>query len=187
MVSRYISKLRTLAVVAAMLAGSSAWAQTTANGTINGKLVNANGISIVFNTDAAGVTLGASGTSAASANFGNISAFGPLSAGVTRPTVTAGSYTVQTVFDVEVIQGGLNSTTYTLRAQLAGAAPTGLSYRIDAVNLGAALQILQNNGAYDVNVAHNLDLVVSTAAPGAGGPAVGTPLSTTINLTATAN
>ena len=187
MATKYISRWQTLVIAALLLAASSAWGQTTANGTINAKLTNANGISIVFNTDPAGVTLGASGTSAASANFGNISAFGPLSAGVTRPNVTAGSYTVRTVFDVEVVQGGLNSTTYTLRAQLAGAPPTGLSYRIDAVNLGAALQVLQNNGAYDVNVAHNLDLVVSTAAPGAGGPAVGTPLSTTINLTATAN
>jgi hypothetical protein len=30
-------------------------------------------------------------------------------------------------------------------------------------------------------------LIVSTAAPGAGGPAVATPLTATINFTATAN
>jgi len=46
---------------------------------------------------------------------------------------------------------------------------------------------VQTNAAYNTDIAHNLDLVVLTAAPGAGGPAVATPLTTTINFTATAN
>jgi leucyl aminopeptidase len=72
-------------------------------------------------------------------------------------------------------------------ANLAAAAPTGLSYKVDAVTLTTVSQTIQVNGAYNADIAHNLDLVVSTAAPGAGGPAVGTPITTTINFTATAN
>jgi hypothetical protein len=58
---------------------------------------------------------------------------------------------------------------------------------VDAVTLNTTQQTVQNNAAYGNDIAHNLDLVVSTSAPGAGGPAVGTPLTATINFTATAN
>ena len=88
---------------------------------------------------------------------------------------------------MQVIQGGLNSTTYTLTANLAAAAPTGLNYKVDAITLTTALQTIQVNGTYGTDIAHNLDLVILTAAPGAGGPAVNTPITTTINFTATAN
>ncbi|HEV7454703.1 MAG TPA: hypothetical protein VGO07_05585 [Candidatus Saccharimonadales bacterium] len=186
MLSKYKS-IRNLAMMALMLAATLATAQTTATGVINATLVNKNGISLQFDTDPGGITLGAAGTNAATANFGAVSAFGPLSGGVTRPTVTAASYTVRTIFDVQVVQGGLTSTTYTLTANLAAAAPTGLNYKVDAVTLTAASQTIQINGAYNTAIAHNLDLVISTAAPGAGGPAVGTPITTTINFTATAN
>jgi hypothetical protein len=187
MLKNYISIMRGAALAALMLCGASLAAQTTATGVINGSLVNKNGISIQFDTDPAGVTLGAAGTNAATANFGSVSAFGPLAGGVTRPSVTAANFTVRTIFDVQVIQGGLNSTTYTLTANLAAAAPTGMSYKVDAITLTTALQTIQVNGAYNTDIAHNLDLIVSTAAPGAGGPAVNTPITTTINFTATAN
>jgi len=187
MLKNYISIMRGAGLAALMLYGASLVAQTTATGVINGSLVNKNGISIQFDTDPAGVTLGAAGTNAATANFGAVSAFGPLSGGVTRPSVTAANFTVRTIFDVQVIQGGLTSTTYTLTANLAAAAPTGMNYKVDAVTLTTAAQTIQVNGAYSTAIPHNLDLVVSTAAPGAGGPAVGTPITTTINFTATAN
>lgn len=159
----------------------------TATGTINATLNNRNGIALVFDTDPAGATLGGTGTSVVTVNFGSISAFGPLSAGITRPAVTAANYTVRTVFDVKVTQGGVSSTSYRLLANLAAAAPAGLSYKVDAVTLNTNQQTIQNNAIYGNDIAHNLDLVVSSAAPGAGGPAVGTPLTTTINFTATAN
>src|SRR5882724_1710698 len=187
MLKKYISIMRGAALVALMLCGASLPAQTTASGVIDGSLNNTNGIAIQFDSDPAGVTLGAAGTNAATANFGTVSAFGPLSGGVTRPSVTAANFTVRTIFDVQVIQGGLTSTTYTLTANLAAAAPTGLNYKVDAVTLTTASQTIQVNGAYNTDVAHNLDLVISTTAPGAGGPAVGTPITTTINFTATAN
>jgi len=188
MLKNYKSIVRVAAVLALLMSCTSLLGQNpTATGVINGTLVNKDGISIVFNTDPAGVTLGAAGSSAATAGFGTISAFGPLSGGVTRPSVTPANFTVRTLFDVQVIQGGTARPTYTLSANLAAVAPVGLSYKIDAVTLTTTAQTIQTNGAYNTNVAHNLDLVVSTSAPGSGGPAVNTPITTTINFTATAN
>lgn len=188
MLSKHKS-IRDLAITALLLTAASAMcvAQTTATGVINATLINKNGISLQFDTDPAGVSLGAAGTAAATASFGAVSAFGPLSGGVTRPSVTPANFTVRTIFDVLVSQGGLASTTYTLNASLAAAAPLGLSYKVDAITLTTTAQTIQANGAYGSDVAHNLDLVVSTAAPGAGGPTVNTPITTTINFTATAN
>ena len=176
-----------MAITALLCSVPLAAQNPTATGTINATLINKNGIALVFDTDPGGVTLGSPGTSAATLNFGTISAFGPLSPGVTRTTVTAGSFTVRTVFDVQVIQGGGNTASYTLSAQLGSALPTGFSFKVDGITVGGALATIQTNAAYNVDVAHNLDLTVSTAAPGAGGPAVGTPLSTVINFQASAN
>src|SRR5438270_5503134 len=187
MLKKYISIMRGAALAAMLMCGVSLTAQTTASGVINGTLINKNGISIQFDSDPAGVTLGAAGTSAATANFGTVSAFGPLAAGVTRPSVTAANFTVRTIFDVQVIQGGLNSTTYTLTANLAAAAPTGMNYKVDAITLTTASQTIQVNGAYSTAIPHNLDLVVSMAASGAGGPVVNTLITSKINFTATAN
>jgi hypothetical protein len=180
--------IRSAAMTILLLSSAALFAQNpTATGTINATLVNKSGISLVFDTDPGGVSLGNPGSSAASLNFGTISAFGPLSAGVTRPVVGGASYTVSTLFDVQVIQGGLASPNYTLTAQLAAIAPAGFTYAVDAVTLTTAAQTIQTNGTYNTDVQHSLNLTVSTAAPGAGGPAVGTPLTTTINFTATSN
>jgi len=189
MLKTSISIARAAALAVLLLAGTGLRAQSpTATGVINGTLINKDGIALVFDTDPAGVALGNSGTAAASANFGVVSAFGPIAtAGVTRPSVTAANFTVRTIFDVQVTQGGLNTTTYTLAANLAAAAPTGFTYKVDTVTLTTTAQTIQNNGAYSADVPHNLDLIISTAAPGAGGPAVNTPITTTINFTATAN
>lgn len=179
--------IRATLMLALLMASASLLAQTTATGTINATLINKSGITLVFDSDPGGVALGNTGSSAASLNFGTVSAFGPLSAGVTRPTVLAGSYTVKTLFDVQVVQGGLTTPSYTLSAQLAAAAPTGFTYAVDAVTLTTASQNIQTNGTYNTDVQHSLNLTVSTAAPGAGGPVVGTPLTSTINFTATSN
>jgi hypothetical protein len=179
--------IRIAVLAAVLLAGATLRAQTTASGTINATLINKNAIALVFDTDPGGVALVASGTAAATANYGNVSAFGPLSAGVTRPSVTATTFTVRTVFDVQVIEGGLASASYTLTAALQGGTPKGFTFAIDAITLTGAAQTIQANGAYNVDVPHNMDLIISTASPAAGGPNVGTLTSQTINFTATAN
>ncbi|HEX7287711.1 MAG TPA: hypothetical protein VF532_16095 [Candidatus Angelobacter sp.] len=183
----YTATIRKALLAAMVLCSSDVFAQVTATGTINATLTNKNGIALVFESDPVGVTLGAPLTSAATLNFGTISAFGPLASGVTRPSVTAANFTVRTVFDVQVIQGGLTSTTYTLRANLASALPAGFSFKIDGITLVNGPSNIQTNAAYNVNVPHNLDLTVLTAASGAGGPAVNTPLTTVINFQASAN
>ncbi len=186
MLSKYNTIRNTMMMMVLVLSGAAAQAQT-ATGVINGTLNHKDGIALIFDTDPGGVVLGSSGTSAVSLDFGAISAFGPLAAGVSRPSVGVANYTVRTVFDVNVIQGGLSSTTYTLSAQLAAVAPTGFTYSVDAVTLTTVSQTIQVNAAYSTDIPHNLNLTVLTAAPGAGGPAVGTPLTATINFTATAN
>lgn len=179
--------IRTLAFSWILMGLATCADAQTATGTINATLINKSGIALVFDTDPAGVVLGNAGTAAANINFGAVSAFGPLSAGVTRPTVLAGGYTVKTIFDVNVLQGGGASPNYTLSASLGAAAPTGFSYAVDTSTLTTTAQNIQTNGTYGTHVQHSLSLTISTAAAGAGGPAVGTPLTTTINFTATAN
>jgi hypothetical protein len=170
-----------------MSCAAAASGQTTAGGTVNATLINKSGISLVFDANAGGVAIGGSGSSASTLNFGAISAFGPLAPGVSRSAVTSSSFTIGTLFNIQVIEGGLASANYRLAAQLASAGPVGFTYRVDGVALTTASLALQAASTYNTDIQHTLNLVVSTAAPGAGGPVVGTPLTTTVNFTATAN
>jgi hypothetical protein len=181
-------KTRMLAAFLCIFAASAAVGQNpTATGTINATLINSSGLAIAFDSATSGVPLGASGSSAATLNFGTITAYGSVPAGVTRTGPSGGSFTVSTPFNVNVTIGGITSQSYTLTAQLAAAAPTGLTYKIDSVTLTTGSQTVQANGTYGTDVGHTLYLQVSTASPGSGGPTVGSALSSTINFTATAN
>jgi hypothetical protein len=161
--------------------------QTTASGTVSVRLVNQSGISIVFDTNASGAALTNGGTAASTLNFGTVSAFGSLPAGVTRSAVLSNMFTVGTFFNIQVQEGGITSTSYRLTAQLATASPTGFGYSVDGVTLSTTSSAIQSSATYNADVQHTLNLTVSTAAPGAGGPALNTPLTTTLNFTATAN
>ena len=171
----------------AVSACPAGWAQSlTASGTVNAILVNQSAIALIFDSDPSGVALGANGSPNASLNFHTISPGGPLAPGITR-TTSGSSFTVSTYFDLNVIEGGLTTASYTLSVNLAGAAPQGLTYQVDTLTLSQNAQTLLSNGTYNTDVKHSLSLQVSTAAPGAGGPAVGTPLTATINFVATSN
>ncbi len=182
-------KIRLLsAVLLCVFVASAALAQNpTATGTINATLINSSGLSIAFDSASGGVSLGASGGSSATLNFGTISAYGTVPAGVTRTGPSGGSFTVSTPFNVKVTLGGLTSSSYSLTAQLAAAAPTGLIYKVDAVTLTTGSQTVQNNGTYGSDVGHTMYLQVLTASPAAGGPTVGSGLTETINFVATSN
>ena len=187
MLKKYISIMRGAALAGLLICGASLPAQTTASGVINGSL---NNTTRDLDPVRYRPSRGHAWRRRDECRNGELRhgiGFWSALRGVTRPSVTAANFTVRTIFDVQVISGGLNSTTYTLTANLAAAAPTGMNYKVDAVTLTTALQTIQVNGAYNIDIAHNLDLIVSTAAPGAGGPAVNTPITTTINFTATAN
>ncbi|MBV8151519.1 MAG: hypothetical protein JO101_06455 [Candidatus Eremiobacteraeota bacterium] len=135
--------------------------------------------------DASGVAM-TGGAFDAAVNLGTVEAYGSLPAGVSRGAVTA-TYTVSTPVDIDVELGGFASSNYTLQANLAAAAPTGLSYKVNATTLTTSAQTVTTTGSYNTNQAYTLGVIISTAAPGAGGPSVGTALTSTIDFTATAN
>ena len=111
-------KLITITLAVALAMPIVAAAQTTASGTLTVNATVQSSISLVFNSDAAGVVLGGTGTNAATMNLGTISAYGPLSAGVGRSVTAGTSFTVTSPFDVQVDKSNITSSNYTLTAQL---------------------------------------------------------------------
>jgi len=95
---------------------------------INATLINKNGISLVFPIPIpAAWPWELNGTSAASRNYGNISAFGRAfrrrDAGPALPAYTCGRFVVQ------VIEGGWSAELHTWTANLAAVHPPGFAYR----------------------------------------------------------
>ncbi len=168
-----------MAGLALMLGCIAAQAQVTASGTVNAKLINKSGIWIIFNSDAAGVTLGSAGTSTASLDFGTVAAFQAPPAGVTK-TRTSTSFTISSPFDVFVDVGGVASTSYRLQANLQSA-PGVYTYKVDAVTLTTtAATVVAADPNYRLNVQHTMYLTVPQTAP-AG------VVTNTVNFTVTAN
>jgi hypothetical protein len=180
--------LKMFVLLSGVLAGGECgFAQhPTASGSLVVQLQNGSGLQMVFQTDPSGVVLGNAGTAAATLGFGSISAYGTAGSGITKINGST-TFTVSTLFDINVQQSGLTSTSYTLSASLSGAAPTGITYQIDSVALSTSSQSIQTNGVYGNNISHTFNAIVSTAASGSGGPTTGTQLTSTINFTATAN
>ncbi len=169
-----------------MFTASGNGSGATATATLNAQEINNPGIAIFLVADASGAPI-TGGAFNAALDFGTIAAAGSLPAGVTRTSVSGSSFTVATFVDLNVEKGGFSSSSYTMRAALAATTPTGLTYKANGVTLTTSAQTITNAGIYNSNQAYTLDIVVSTAAPGAGGPNVGTLLSDTIDFTATAN
>lgn len=171
---------RCMALLILALAPVFAKAQKTASGTLNARLVNKSGIWLVFNTDAAGVTLGNAGTSAASLKFGNVAMYmatPPTGVALTR---TATSFTVSSPFDVYVGIGGSASTSYRLQASMQ-TAPGLYTFKIDSVTLATtAATVAAADPNYGTNVQHTMYLTIPATAP-AG------VVSNTVNFTVTAN
>lgn len=178
--------LRFLGILAlAIAAAAPAGAQTkpSATGTLNVVLENGNGIQMVLNSDASGVTLGGTGTSSATLAFGNISAYGAAPANVTITNQTS-TFTATTYFDVDVQESGLTDANngYTLSADVTSLI-SGVTLQIDGTTLTTTSQNLSGAGTYATNVQHSISAVVPTS----GGPTPGTQLTATINLVATSN
>jgi hypothetical protein len=161
-------------------------AGVTATATLNAESINEPGISIFFVQDASGVAM-TGGAFDAAIDLGTVSAYSSLPPGVTRPSVTATNYTVQTLFDVNVGNDGVTSSNYTMQSSLAAAAPTGFTYYVNGVALTTSPQTVTSTGAYDSNVPYTLGILISSSAPGSGGPTVGSQLSDTLDFTATPN
>ncbi|MBV8281108.1 MAG: hypothetical protein JO347_03470 [Candidatus Eremiobacteraeota bacterium] len=157
----------------------------TAVATLNVEFINAPGISIFFTKDASGVAM-TGGAFDAAVDFGTVEAYGSLPAGVSRGAVTT-TYTVTTPIDINVEIGGVTSSNYTLQANLAAVAPTGLSYQVNSTTLSTTAATVTTTGSYNTAQAYTLGIVINTAAPGSGGPSINTVLTSTIDFTATAN
>ncbi len=171
--------LRTILVVAVLIMPVLASAQT-ASGTLQVQATIQSSISMLFNSNAGGVTLGNAGTNAATLNFGNISAYGALSAGVTR-SLGANNFTVSTPFNLVVQQANGASANYTLAAQLANPDATNTWALSGTAVTNAPAPPLTATGAYgNPGTVYTLQLTVPMAS------AAGL-ISNTIDFTATAN
>lgn len=178
---RLVPGISAVVAMAMLLAGGPVRAQSglTSLGMINARIIHKAGIALTFESNAGGVTLGGTGTSAATLDFGTIARVGLLLTGVTR-TFTGTDFTVGTPFDVRVDLSGGGTASFNLSASLS-ANPGVYGYTWDTFALSTtAATVVTNDPNYNVNRTHTLYLTVPfTAAPGAVG--------NTINVTATAN
>ena len=175
----------TIATIAMLLLASSfaaAQAGNTATGTLTVTATVNSSINLVFNSDAGGVPLSSgAGTNNATLAFGNVSAFGAVSAGVTRTVVAGTSFTVSTPVDVLVSKANSSSANYTLKAQL-GAADAVNTWQVAGNTItNAAATTITTTGTYGSNAANAIAISVPFT------EASGTAISNTINFTATSN
>ena len=122
-------------------------------------------ISMSFESVPGSVSLTGAGTTHASLDFGRVSAFEPLAAGVTR-TPGASSYTLSTRFGVRgtyLLLGGILSPNYTLQARLRN--PQTLTWRVDGVTMSTANATIAASQPYGSVVPHTLSLVVPFSQP----------------------
>jgi hypothetical protein len=170
-------------LVASLLASAiPASAAATATGTLGVTATVAASIKLVFNTDASGVTLGGTGTNAATLAFGTVSAYGAIAnPNITRTVIAGTSFTVSSPFDVNVVKANSSSANYTLTAQLASADATD-TWVVGGVTVtNASAASITATGAYTTNVPFVLALTVPNSV------ADTTVIGNTINFTATAN
>jgi hypothetical protein len=174
----------TIATVMIMMLSSMAMAQAgnTASGTLTVTATVNSSINLVFNSDPSGVTLSSGGgTNAATLAFGNVSAYGPVAANVTRSIVGGNSFSVSTPVDVLVSKANSSSANYTLKAQLGSADATNTWQVAGNTITNAAATTITATGAYGSNAANAIAITVPFTT------ASGTNISNTINFTATSN
>src|SRR5579859_663375 len=176
-----MKKVMLLTIFAALMMISSAAVAQTASGTLTVTATVNGSINLVFNSDASGVALSSgAGTNAATLAFGNVSAFGPISAGIVRST-TATTFTVSSAVDVLVSKTNSASANYTLKAQL-GAADAVNTWTVGGIAVSNAAQsTLTATGTYAANSNFPVAITVPFTT------ASGTLISNTINYVATAN
>ena len=176
-----MKKVMLLTIFAALMMISSAAVAQTATGTLTVTATVNGSIQLVFNSDAAGVALSSgAGTNTATLAFGNVSAFGPVAAGIVRST-TATNFTVSSAVDVLVSKTNSASANYTLKAQL-GSADAVNSWSVGGIGVTSAAQsTLTATGTYGSNTNFPVAITIPFTT------ASGTLISNTINYTATAN
>jgi hypothetical protein len=153
---------------------------TSATGTVAVTATIVSSMSLTFSTDASGITLGGSGTSAATIAFGSVQAFGgSVPSGVTRTVNGSTNWKLSTPFDVAVLIANQTSANYTLTAQLQSSDAVN-TWQLNSTTItSASAATLTSTGTYGTTV-YTLNLTIPfSEAAGA--------ISNTINFVATAN
>jgi hypothetical protein len=177
--------LVTITTAVMLMISSAAMAQAgqTTSGTLTVQAIVNSSLTLIFNSDASGIGLSSGdGTSTATLNFGNISAFGPLgSPNITRTVVPGTSFTVSTPVDVTVSKANITSANYTLKAQL-GTADATNTWAVGGTTVtGASAATITSTGAYGAKTPETIAITVPFATAG------GTSVNNTISFTATTN
>jgi hypothetical protein len=138
-------------------------------------------LTLTFSSDASGISLGGSGTSAATINFASVHAYGgAVPAGVTK-SVGATNWTLSAPIDVLVTKAGLGtSVNYTMTAQLQS---SGLTYtwKLGSATLTSAFPAMVTAaGVYGSKTAYTFSLTIPFSA------AAGT-VNNTLDILVTAN
>ena len=151
----------------------------SASGTVAVTATVVASVSLTFNSDGAGITLGGTGTSAATVAFGSVQAYGgSVPNGVTRVVNGTSNWSLSTPIDVAVEVANQTSSNYTLTAALQSSDSTN-TWQLAALSLGTSPVTLTSTGAYG-STAYTFKLTIPfSEAAGA--------ISNTINFTATAN
>ncbi|MGA7569538.1 MAG: hypothetical protein WBG27_09140 [Candidatus Aquilonibacter sp.] len=168
-------------VMAGLLVVSSpAAAAVKASGTLAVSATVTSSIGLAFTSSAEGVTLGGTGTSAATMAFGTISPHGgTVPTGATRVVHGTTSFTYSSPFDVTVTEQNSSSSCYTLAALLG--ASSADTFAVDAVTLSTNSQTITATGTYANSAQHTLALTVPYNTVG------GSAISDTVDFTAIAN
>ncbi|MGA3328056.1 MAG: hypothetical protein ABSF45_26700 [Terriglobia bacterium] len=174
------------AAIALSLAGSTAKA-ASASGTLAVTATVTSQIYMIFDTDASGVSLTNSGTSAATLPFGSVSAFSAPPAHVTL-SLQATTFTISTPVDVNVriSNPAAASANCTLKAQLASADATN-TWTVGGVAVTSASAVtISSSLAYQTGstTTGGVSEAVAIAVPYTE---AATTISNTINFTATSN
>ena len=137
-------------------------------------------INLTFVTDASGLAVTGTGTSAASLPFGTVGMYGGTVPTNVTKTLGATSFSLSTPFDVRVDLANSASTTYTLAATLA-AADSINTWTLGPTDISSGASFaLTSTGAYATALPYTLKLTVP-ASETAG------VITNTINFTATGN
>lgn len=177
-----MKKLNLFFLVLALMVGFTSVASAqTATGTLTVNATVAGSINLVFKSDVAnGVALtSGEGQSAATLDFGSISAFGNLkSTNITRTLNPGVSFTVSTPVDVQVDKTNSASANFNLSARL-GTADAN-TWFVGPVTLSTTDKPVNTNATYGQPLPETIGITVPFSAPSGN-------ISNTITFTATAN
>ncbi len=167
-------------VLVALVCGAASASATSSSATLAVSVTVGSSMSFVLQADASGITLTNSGTSAVTAPFGTMSAYGgTVPVGVVRTVNGTSSWKISTPFDAVIAVANQSSTSFTLTAQLASSDSTN-TWQVETVTItSASASTVTSTGTYGTSV-YTLNLTIPFS------ETAGT-ISNTINFVATAN